>query len=1156
MNNDFGEKELQKVLIKEVFLDMGYDYLPGYMIAPSAEYQMRESFKDVLLLDKLETALYTINKGISPFMVEEVIKRITSNNSPSLVINNNNFHKMITNGIAVEEMLANGEIEQKLIWLFDTENLDNNDYFLVDEFIVEEGQNRRRADLVVFINGIPLVVIELKNPQKEETTISEAYHQLQNYKLEIPSLFIYNAFLVISDGIITKAGTITSSEERFMNWRSKDGEKVYSLVKNTPDVLLEGMFKRESFFNILKHFILFQNNGRDIIKILAGYHQYYAVNKAVLQSEKASGASGDRKIGVVWHTQGSGKSLSMVFYAGKLILSMNNPTIVVVTDRNDLDNQLFQTFANSKGILRQSPKQATSRAKLKELLSVQSGGIIFTTIQKFNIDEEEDFPLLTDRKNVFVIVDEAHRTQYGFKAKVVTKDDKASVKYGFAKYLRDALPNASFIGFTGTPVELEDKNTMNVFGNYIDVYDMTQSIEDKSTVKIFYENKVMKLALKDAEEIDSEFEDITEDQEEYYIEKEKSRWSKIEALAGSENRLKKMAKNIVEHFEERTSTIIGKAIIVVMSRRIAVELYDEITKLRPKWHNKDVTKGKIKVIMTGAASDPKEWSEHSRNKVIRKDLAKRMKDSGDELQIAIVRDMWLTGFDAPNIHTMYIDKPMGGHNLMQAIARVNRVFKDKPGGLIVDYIGIMESLKKALKQYTDNDKKTVGVDTSEVVALMREKFEVIKEMLHDLDYLEFFTKSTKRINIIMNAVEYILSWNEKKVKEFIKTVKELERLHSLCVTTDEAKEYNLEISFFKSVKTGILKIKQEEFYQKNKTSKTKLNAQLEGLISKSLITEDIIDIFEATGIEKPEISIFSEEFFEQIKNLKHKNIALEILKRLLKGQITSIRRKNKIESKKFSDMLNDAITRYLNKAITNLELIDELMKMAKEIKKSTQRGDDLGLEEDEVAFYDALADNESAKELIKDDILKKIARELKSTIIKNLTVDWTLKSSTQAQMRINIKKLLKKYKYPPDKQKEAVEKIIEQAEFMCEEELNNPDPEIKENYEKNSDSHSIEKEEKENLFEKIIERQFHFTDKEMDKINIRTQKLLNDLKEKKLHKNWRENPDKVRTFIENELEAFLPERLYDEALFEIKVDEVYDYFYECYPNGMYTPTGV
>jgi len=1156
MNNDFNEKELQKVLIKEVFSSMGYDYLPGYMIAPEAEYQMRDSFNDVILRSKLEDALYNINKGISPYMVEEVIKRITTSNSPSLIINNHNFHKMITNGIAVEERLANGEVEQKLIWLFDTENIDNNDFFLVDEFIVEEGQQKRRADLVIFINGIPLVVIELKNPQKEDTTIYDAYNQLQNYMTQIPSLFIYNAFLVISDGIITKAGTITSPEERFMSWRSKDGKKICSLVENTPDILFEGMFKKESFFNILKHFILFQNNGKDIIKILAGYHQYYAVNKAILQSEKASGISGDRKIGVVWHTQGSGKSLSMVFYTGKLILSMNNPTIVIVTDRNDLDNQLFQTFASSKGILRQTPKQATSRTKLRELLSVNSGGIIFTTIQKFSMEGEGDYPLLTDRRNVFVIVDEAHRTQYGFKSKILKKNGDASLKYGFAKYLRDALPNASFIGFTGTPVELEDKNTLNIFGDYVDIYDMTQSIEDESTVKIYYENKVIKLALKDSDKIDEDFESITESQEEYYIEKEKSRWSRIEAIAGSKDRLEKMAKDIVEHFEKRKSTSPGKAIIVVMSRRIAVDLYDEITKLRPKWDNEDVTKGKIKVIMTGSVKDPKKWAIHSGNKVIRKDLAKRMKDQNDELEIAIVRDMWLTGFDAPVLNTMYIDKPMSGHNLMQAIARVNRIFENKTGGLIVDYIGIMESLEKALKQYTDKDKKTVGVNIDEVVTLMKEKFEIIKDMLHEIDYLDFFVKTTGRIKVIMNTMEHVLSWSEEKVKLFIKTVKELERVHSLCVTTPEAKEYNLEISFFKSVKTGILKIKQEEFYEKKGTSKSKINDELQGLVSNSLITEDVIDIFSATGIEKSEVSIFSEDFFERIKNLKHKNIAIELLKRLLKGKITSIKRKNKIESKKFSDMLNNAIVRYLNKAITNLELIDELMKMAKEIKKSTQRGQDLGLEDDEVAFYDALADNESAKALIKDEVLKKIAKELKTIIIKNLTVDWTLKNSTQAQMRIKIKTLLKKYKYPPDEQKEAIEKIIEQAEFICEEELNHSEPEIKEEYKEKSETISTEKEEKQNLFEKIIEREFNFTDKEINKISSRTEKLLNDLKEKKLHKNWRESPDKVRTFIENELEAFLPERFYDEDLFEMKVDDVYDYFYECYPNGKYTEGGI
>src|SRR5690625_5269779 len=724
----FHEDDLEQATL-EWFEELGYETLHGPDIAVDGEHPERESYQEVVLHDRLEEALRKINPSASSSSIERAIQLVTMIESPSLIVNNRNFQKFVIDGIDVEYRTDDDRNATEKLWLFDFDNMSNNDFAAVNQFTVIERQNNKRPDVVVFVNGLPLVVIELKSSTNEQAGITEAFRQIQTYKSTIPSLFNYNAFLIISDGVNARAGSLTANEERFMMWRTEDGETIAPTSSPQLEILLRGMFKQDVLLDILRHFVVFQSDGEHTFKIVAAYHQYYAVNKAVEQAKRASSADGDRKIGVIWHTQGSGKSLSMVFFTGKLVLEMDNPTVVVLTDRNDLDDQLYGTFSMSKDLLRQTPKQAETRSDLKDLLAVESGGIVFTTMQKFAPEDgSSTMDALTERKNVIVMADEAHRTQYGFQAEMQKGNSDIATKYGYAKYMRDALPNASFIGFTGTPVEMADKNTPAVFGDYIDIYDMTQSVEDESTVRIFYESRIIPLELPEDLNIDDDYEEITEYQEESDRERLKSKWSRLEALAGAESRVERLAKDIVNHYENREMAIHGKAMIVVMSRRIAVDLYDAITKIRPDWHSEDDDKGVIKVVMTGASNDPEHWQQHIGNKRRRDFLARRMKDEEDELKIVIVRDMWLTGFDVPSMHTMYIDKPMRGHNLMQAIARVNRVFRDKPGGLIVDYIGIADNLKEALKQYTESDRENTGVDTSIAVDLMLEKFEVIQEI--------------------------------------------------------------------------------------------------------------------------------------------------------------------------------------------------------------------------------------------------------------------------------------------------------------------------------------------------------------------------------------------------------------------------------------------
>ncbi|MCI6693865.1 MAG: type I restriction endonuclease subunit R [Clostridium sp.] len=1056
----FNEDTLEQASL-EILQSLGYDYIHGKELSPGAEFSERESYRDVILKERVRNALFSINKGFPHDALDQAFRQIIAFNSPSLEENNRYFHNLMVNGIDVS-FKEDGNIRTKKAYIIDFDNPDNNEFLAVNQFTVVGNENKR-PDIVIFVNGIPLVVIELKNASDENVGIEEAYNQIQTYKKDIQALFNYNAFCVLSDGINAKVGTITSNIERYMNWRTVDGEDVAPLTMPQYDVLISGMFPKERLLDIIQNFILFQNDSKDIkdedgnkigesqvtIKILAGYHQYFAVKKAIEKTRISTAENGDRKIGVIWHTQGSGKSFSMVFYSRNLIKEFNNPTIVVLTDRNDLDEQLFSTFSKSKDFLGEEAKRADKRILSEEdklanvsskdnskakyglfdlLNGRESGGIIFTTIQKFK-PEDGDMPVLTDRKNVIVIADEAHRSQYGLDAETSSEGD---IKYGYAKYLRDALPNASFIGFTGTPIEYEDKSTPMVFGQYIDIYDMTQAVDDGATVKIYYENRIIKLESDEGEleRIDEEFEELAEGYEDEQKEKMKGKFSKLEAIVGSPNRIKQLAADIVNHYEEKSKTIKGKAMIVCMSRRICVKLYDEIAKIRPEWCSDDVNKGKIKVVITGSSSDDEDIQKHVGGKARRDLLAKRMKDNKDELEIVIVRDMWLTGFDVPSMHTMYIDKPMQGHNLMQAIARVNRVFKDKSGGVVVDYIGILESLKKALKQYTDSDRGNTGIDSSQAIAVMQEKLELLREIMYRYDYSEFLEGTSRgRMNAVVGGMNFILGLNEDAQKDFKLLCVELAKAHSLCAATNEGREVAVEVSYFKAVKASLMKLTQKGI---RKRTKKEIEDRVNQLLERSIISEEVIDVFDALNLKQPDVSILSEEFLEEIKGIKYKNLAVEMLKKLLEGNIKLMEKKNLVKSEKFSEKLQKSLNKYKNQAITNAEVIEELIRMANELKEARAFEEDLGLTEDEIAFYDALTDDEIVKEVMSDETLKKIAQELSDIIRKQVNVDYNVRANLQAGMRSTIKRLLKKYDYPPKQARRALEIVMRQTELMSE----------------------------------------------------------------------------------------------------------------------------
>jgi len=1023
----FDEDQLEQAGISW-FKELDYTYMNGYEISPGGKYQERESHKDVVLEERLRNALYSINSEIPNKAIESAIREVLIPKEPSMIENNRNFHEMVTDGIDVEYEREDGSIKYDKVWLFDKEEKKNNDWLVVNQFTVQEGEYTRRPDLVVFVNGLPLVVMELKSAVAENATINTAYNKLQNYKDQIPSLFTYNEILIISDGHNARAGTITSNIERFMTWRTIDGEEIASKGIPELEVLIKGIFDRERFLELVHNFILFQDDGLNITKIFAAYHQYHAVRKAIKSTEHAMGDEGDRRIGVIWHTQGSGKSLSMVFYSGKLVLGMDNPTIVVITDRNDLDDQLFSTFSKSSQLLRQKPKQADSREDLKDLLSVESGGIVFTTIQKF---EEGDSPL-TERENVIVIVDEAHRSQYGFDPNIKQIDDKAETKYGYAKYMRDALPNASYIGFTGTPIDFIGRNTTGVFGGYIDIYDMTRAVEDEMTVKIYYESKIVQVDISEEKqkELDREIDNLTDGLTEETKNNYMSKNSTIEAVIGSDDRLETVAEELVNHFEERQEAILGKGMIVTVSRAVAANLYNKITNIRPEWHHEDDDKGGIKVVMSGSSDDPKELQPHIRPKHERKVIEKRLKDPDDELKLVIVCDMWLTGFDVPPLHTMYIDKPLKGHTLMQAIARVNRVYRDKPGGLIVDFIGIADALKKALNSYTESDRKQTAIDTEEVIKELLKEYEIVKDLFYPFDYKRFFeAKPEDKMRIITEATEHILGLDEDPAgtgeERFIRHVNRLSKAYALCSTREEALEISEDIAFFKAVKTAIKK-----HFSDGESSPEEVNGAINQMVSKAIASDGVIDIFEGTNID-PDMSILSEEFLEEVKHLQQKNIAARTLEQILKTKVKKMARQNLVKSKRFSEMLNETLNKYRNRAIETRHVIEELIKLAREMNKAQEEENDLGLNKDEVAFYDALGVNDAAVKVMGDEILKKIAVELTETIRNSTTIDWSSREDIKANIRVQVKRLLRKYDYPPDKQKEAIETVMEQAELMC-----------------------------------------------------------------------------------------------------------------------------
>lgn len=1030
------ESNVEEFVI-ELLQNQGFKYL-----SPEDQELERPDLSEVVLKKRLRLAIDKLNPDISEVAREQAFKQALNLPTQNLIDNNEAFHRLLSDGIEVEYLSDQG-VKGDKVWLVDFDDVNNNEFIVCNQFTVTQNNINKRPDVVLFVNGLPLVVVELKNPTDENATVKKAFTQIQNYKKAISNLFFYNELLVASDGLDAKAGTITSEWSRFLAWKTVDGKKEDKSTVPQIETLVKGMLRPDILIDVIKQYIVFEKTKKEdaktgltrveTLKKVAAYHQYYAVSKAVESTKGAAEEEGSRKAGVVWHTQGSGKSLSMVFYTGKVVLELNNPTVVVITDRNDLDDQLFDTFAGCKQLLRQEPVQANSKTHLKELLKTAGGGIVFTTIQKFFPQNGEiDFDLLSDRKNIIVIADEAHRSQYGFGAKTRVKNGEAFTSYGFAKYIRDALPHASFIGFTGTPIEKEDASTLAVFGNYIDIYDIEQAVDDGATVRIYYESRLAKIQLKPEEKelLDAEVESITEGEESTAKEKAKAKWTQLEAIVGHKDRLAIITKDIIDHYEKRQSAFEGKAMIVAMSRRIAVELYDAIRKIRPDWHSDDKKKGVVKVIMTSASSDPESWQIHNTSKDDRKAIGERFKDPDDELKLVIVRDMWLTGFDAPCLHTMYVDKPMRGHNLMQAIARVNRVFKDKPGGLVVDYIGIASDLKKALATYTESGGKGAPtLDQAEAVAAMLEKYEIVVQMFNGFDYKRYFDADTKgKMTIILEAQEFILSLEDGK-NRFTRQVTHLSKAFALSVPHLDALRIKDELGFFQAVKARLTKFEPAG----SGKSDDEVETAIRQIVDRAVVAEGVIDIFDAAGIKKPDISILSEEFLAEVRGMQRKNLAMELLKKLLNDELKSRLKKNLVQSRKLSEMLEQTIRKYQNNLLTTAQVIEELIRIAKDIKESDKRGEETGLSDDELAFYDALANNDSARDVLGDKMLRELAVVLVDKVKANVSIDWTLKESVQAKLRTIVKRLLRKYGYPPDKQKLATETILKQTELLCDE---------------------------------------------------------------------------------------------------------------------------
>ena len=1024
---------------------LGWQVAHGPDIAPDAPRTERDDYEQVVLERRLRDALERLNLSLPTSALDDAYRKLTRPEGSTLEARNRAFHRMLVDGVTVEHPDSEGGIRGAQVQVIDFDEPANNDWVAVNQFTVTESRSTRRPDVVLFVNGLPLGVIELKNPADEDATIWTAWQQLQTYKAELPTLFSMNEALMVSDGTEARIGTLTAGREWFKPWRTVTGEKLADSHMTELQVMLEGICSPDRFLALVRDFIVFEDDGSGALaKKMAGYHQFHAVRVAVDETLRAAelrraskggvdesrgryesgvkpgGDPGDRRIGVVWHTQGSGKSLTMAFYAGAVIRepAMENPTVVVLTDRNDLDDQLFGTFSRCQDLLRQPPTQAESRADLRSKLSVNVGRVVFTTIQKFFPEEKGDrHPTLSERRNIVVIADEAHRSQYDFID-------------GYAKHMRDALPNASFVGFTGTPIELRDANTRAVFGDYISVYDIQRSVEDGATVPIYYESRLAKLSLDKREmpRIDPDFEEVTEGEEVERREKLKTRWAQLEAVVGAEKRVKQIAEDIVAHFEQRLDALEGKAMVVCMSRRICIDLYRELVRLRPDWHDDDDDKGSIKVVMTGSASDPLEWQPHIRNKARREGLAQRFRDPADPLKVVLVRDMWLTGFDAPSLHTMYVDKPMRGHGLMQAIARVNRVFKDKPGGLVVDYLGLAQDLKKALATYTESGGTgRTALDQDEAVAVMQEKYEVCCALFHGFDWTRWTTGTPQeRLTLLPAAQEHVLAQEDGK-ERCLNAVRELSQAFALAVPHEETLRIRDDVGFFQTVRAALSKRTVT-----NARPEEELDLAVRQIISRAVASEGVMDVFAAAGLEKPDISVLSDEFLAEVQGMPHRNLAVELLQKLLRGEVSTRRRKNVVQARSFSEMLEQTLRRYQNRAIEAAQVIEELIQLARDMREANERGEALGLSEDELAFYDALETNDSAVQVLGDEALRAIARQLVETVRNNVTIDWTLRENVRAYLRVLVRRILRRHGYPPDKQEKATQTVLEQAEVLSE----------------------------------------------------------------------------------------------------------------------------
>ena len=1026
------------------FRALGYHVQGGPDMSPGPDslyYPLRGSHADAVLTSAVRGSLRRLNSVLPEEALDDALRRLTRPEGATLEARSRSFHRMVVDGVNVEYRDPDGAVRGTQASVVDFDEPDANTWSAINQFTVSENGNTRRPDIVVFVNGLPLAVIELKNPADENATIWSAFQQLQTYKAELPALFACNAVLLVSDGLQARLGTLSAGREWFKPWRTIGGQELAPAFYTELQVAIEGVFEKRRFLSLLRDFIVFEEDGGALVKKMAGYHQFHAVEAAVGETLRAAalqqeaqrvaetggryeagrqpgGDPGDRRIGVVWHTQGSGKSLTMAFYAGRIIRepAMANPTVVVLTDRNDLDDQLFGTFARCRDLLRQPPVQAASRADLRAKLAVEAGGVVFTTIQKFFPEEKGDrHPLLSDRRNIVVIADEAHRSQYDFLD-------------GYARHMRDALPNASFIGFTGTPIELQDANTRAVFGDYISVYDIQRAVEDRATVPIYYESRLAKLTLDERKRptIDAGFEEATEGEEVDRKEKLKTKWAQLEAVVGADKRLKLVASDIVTHFGQRLEVMDGKAMVVCMSRRICIDLYRELARLRPEWHDEDDAKGRLKVVMTGSASDPLDWQPHIRNKPRREALAKRFRDPSDPLRVVLVRDMWLTGFDAPSLHTMYVDKPMSGHGLMQAIARVNRVFRDKPGGLVVDYLGLAHELKRALATYTESGGTgQTALNQAEAVAVMLEKYEICCGLFHGFDRSRWTTGTPQeRLALLPAAQEHILAQESGK-ERCVQAVRDLSRAFALAVPHDDAMRIRDDVAFFQAVQSVLSKRAAAEARPEEE-----LEYAVRQIVSRAVTSEGVIDIFAAAGLEKPDISILSDEFLAEVRGMKRRNLAVELLQKLLKGELAARRRKNVVQARSFAEMLEETLRRYQNRAVEAAQVIEELIDLAREMREANARGDELGLSEDELAFYDALETNDSAVQVLGDDTLRDIARELVDTVRTNVTIDWTLRENVRANLRRLVKRVLRKHGYPPDKQEKATRTVLEQAEVL------------------------------------------------------------------------------------------------------------------------------